>query len=384
VVIYSLAFLFVISPIFTTFNNSYELRIGRASIQGFYLLDGLKLALRNLFTLAPFFVGMRFLSSAKGRALLLKSVPIAALFYSLPMLFEVRFSPILHSWVYGFFPHSFVQQYRNGGFRPVVFLGHGLEVALFTCMAVVAAIVATRAKWRLLSFPAGAVAAYLAVLLVLCKSLASMVYAVIVGPVVLLTRPRTWWRISAVVLLVVAAYPVLRGYDIIPVHKMVELASHVSEDRASSFQTRVSNEDVLLAKGNEKRMFGWGTWGRNRVYDAGSGEDVSVTDGFWIIQFGMFGWAGYLSLFGLFAASVLNGRSAVRGPVTEVTVVLGGLCLLLAVNVADLIPNSDILPLTYIMAGAIAGSRAPLRRVTRQQHAGWKQSAVKGLEPELA
>ena len=38
-------------------NNSYELQYGDRSLPGFYPLDGVKLALQNILTLAPFFVG---------------------------------------------------------------------------------------------------------------------------------------------------------------------------------------------------------------------------------------------------------------------------------------------------------------------------------------
>ena len=353
--IYCLALAFILSPMLTSIGNSYELQIGDRSVRGFYPLDGLKFAGRNLFTLAPFFVGMRFLSSDHGRALLLKSVPTAALFYSLPMLFEVRMSPQLHGWVYGFFPHSFLQQVRWGGFRPVVFLSHGLEVALFASLALIAAVAGIRARWYILRVPASAVSAYLAVILLLCKSLASIVYTLIVAPLVLLTSPKTWVRISCVILLVVCAYPMLRNYEIIPVHGIAAAANSISPDRSASFQTRVDNEDKLLAKANQKLLFGWGAWGRNRVYNA-YGDDVSTTDGEWILQFGQFGWFGYLSLFGLLASSVMRARTAVRGPVSRSTIVLGGLSLVLAVNVVDLIPNADLLPFTYVMAGSLAGS----------------------------
>ena len=355
VLIYFLALAFVLSPIFTSLNNSYELRIADRSIPGFYPLDAVKLSLRNLFTLAPFFVGMRFLSSDSGRALLLKAVPTAALFYSVPMLFEVRMSPQLHNWVYGFFPHNFGQQIRDGGFRPVVFLEHGLEVALFASMAVIAAVIAVRARWQILRIPAAAAASYLAVVLVLCKSMGAMVYAAVMSPLILFTKPKTWANASCALVLVVATYPLLRTYDLIPVHHIAAAAKAVSADRSSSFQTRVENEDKLLAKGNQKPFFGWGNWGRNRVYDIETGADVSITDGAWIIQFGMFGWLGYLSLFGLFATAVMRARGVVRGPLDEANVVLGGLCLLLAVNLIDLLPNADLLPFTYVMAGSIAG-----------------------------
>src|SRR5438874_429430 len=137
----------LLPPILTSLGNSYELQTAAGSIPGFYPLDGVKYAGRQLIALLPFFVGMRFLSSEEGRAQLLKSLPAALLVYSIPMIFEVRFSPQLHRWVYGYHPSDFIQQVRAGGFRPVVFVGHGLELALFTSLALIAAVIAGRLKW---------------------------------------------------------------------------------------------------------------------------------------------------------------------------------------------------------------------------------------------
>lgn len=375
--IYCLAFAFVVTPIFTSLNNSYELQVGGRSLAGFYPTDGVKLAFRNLFTLATFFVGMRFLSSDNARVLLLRSFAIAAIFYSLPMLYEIRMAPVLHSTVYGYFPHFFIQQIRNGGFRPVVFLRHGLEVALFASMAVIATTVAVRARWQLLRLPSGILAPYLFLVLLLCKSMGAVVYAAVVAPLVLFTSPRSWVKVAAAILLIVCAYPLLRTYNLVPVHSIAEAANTISADRSSSFQTRVTNEDSLLAKANEKPFFGWGTWGRNRVYDAQNGADISITDGEWIIQLGMFGWLGYLSLFGLLATSVMRARNAVRGPVTEASMAAGGLSLLLAVNVLDMIPNSNLVPLTFLIAGSVAGcARAKAGKRTATAGAVAREPAV--------
>ena len=65
---------------------------------------------------------------------------VAGLAYSVPMLIEVRLSPQINIWVYGFFQHNFDQMMRYGGFRPIVFLPHGLWVAFFALMALVAAV----------------------------------------------------------------------------------------------------------------------------------------------------------------------------------------------------------------------------------------------------
>lgn len=357
--IYCLAATFALSPIITSLNNSYELQIAGRSLPGFYPLNAVKIGLENLITLVPFFVGMRFVSSDNGRALLLKSTSVAALFYSLPMLFELRMSPQLQRLVYGSAPSGFDTLVRAGGYRPIVFLSTGLELALFTCMAFIAAVVGVRCKWRLFHVSAGAAAAYLGGLLLLCKTLGSILSGALAAPLVLFTKPRTWVRISCFVALTICAYPLLRTHDLIPVNRVAAVANAVSTDRSSSFAFRVENEDKLLSKANQNRFFGWGTWGRNRVYDRQTGEDLAVTDGLWIIRFGMFGWFGYLSLFGLFATAMFSALSAVKGRVTESTIVVGGLALILAVNLIDLIPNANLLPLTFLLGGSIAG-RAPV------------------------
>src|SRR5262249_20941885 len=43
-------------------------------------------------------------------------------------LWESRMSPQLNRWLYGFIPFSFDETRRFGGFRPVGFLTHGIEL----------------------------------------------------------------------------------------------------------------------------------------------------------------------------------------------------------------------------------------------------------------
>ena len=352
---YLIALIFVVSPFLTTLDNSYELRVGGRSLPGFYPLDAVKLMIQNLVTLVPFFIGLRYLTSDKARGLLLAAIATSALLYSLPMLAEIRLSPQLHRIVYGANPAGFITLARGDGFRPLVFLNNGLELALFTSMALIATIVLTRLRQRVFNFLAWPVATYFGALLLLCKTLGAFLYGAAAAPLVLFSKPRTWINVSCVMVLIILTYPLMRTYDIIPVRRVAAAATMVSEDRAGSFAFRVQNEDRLLAKANEKALLGWGTWGRNRVYNAESGSDESITDGGWIIRFGMFGWLGYLTQFGLFAAAIFSARSAARGPVTSSTILLGGLTLMLAMNLVDLIPNANLLPLTYLLAGSIAG-----------------------------
>jgi len=155
----------------------------------------------------------------------------------------------------------------------------------------------------------------------------------------------------------------LRTYGVIPVQKIASAANDISADRSKSFEQRVGNEEQLLAKAAEKPWFGWGAWGRNRLFDKYTGRDVSVTDGGWIIEFGTFGWLGYMSLFGLLTFAAFRALRGVGNKVNSASITIGGLALLLCVNVVDLLPNSNLTPLTLLMAGSIAVTqRARARR----------------------
>jgi hypothetical protein len=372
--IYALCLAYIVAPIFTSLGNSYELQYAGVSIPGFYPLDAVKIAGRNFIFLAPFFIGSRYLSSSQSRILLLKAVAVAALIYSLPMLFEVRFSPQLNKWVYGYYPRSFETVMRGGGFRPNVFIETGIMAATFVALALIAAIVATRGRWRIWRVPGGAASAYLAALLVVCKSLGAFVYGAIAAPIVMFTRPRTWTKVACALLLLACAYPELRWHGLIPIHHIADAAKSISPARFESFETRVKNEDQLLSKAEEKPAFGWGAWGRNRIYSAVTGQDISLTDGEWVIEFGTWGWLGYLSLFGLFAAAGLRAMRAVGRENTTDNIAIGGLSILLAVNVMDLLPNATLSPVLFLVAGSLARAvpvhvRQQLRQTSKLEHA---------------
>ena len=122
--------------------------------------------------LLPFLLGYMVLSSTDGVRAWMAALLLAGLAYSLPMLLEVRMSPQLNVWIYGFFDHDFSQAIRYGGYRPMVFLEHGLWVALFGFMAVIAATLHLCEGEARLRLRNGAVLAYLLVVLFLCKSAA--------------------------------------------------------------------------------------------------------------------------------------------------------------------------------------------------------------------
>jgi hypothetical protein len=288
------------------------------------------------------------------------------LFYSLPMLFEIRMSPQLHRWIYGYFPHaSFAQQMRDGGFRPVVFFTHGLALALFTAIGLLAALILWRSRTRIFGYSSSLTATYLSGLLILCKSLGPVFYAIALAPVILLTKPRFWVKIGCAASLFVCAYPLLRGNGLSPIDLVTSVAQSISADRSASFQTRVKNEEQLLAKAQQKPLFGWGEWGRNRIYDERTGRDISLTDGAWILQYGTFGWVGYLGLFGMLAVAQFLALGATGKELSSSNIQRGGLALILAVYLIDFIPNAADFSLIFMIAGAAAATARVVKTSSR-------------------
>lgn len=358
----ALAATFVLSPFFTAFFNPEPLIYADRFIPGLTMYDALAQAAVNAITLIPFIAAYGLINNDERRWQVIIILVTAALAYSVLMLIEVRLSPQLHRMIYGFFPHSFGQQMRDGGFRPVVFLGHGLLVAIFCAMAITAAM----ARWRDAKSHqrtrAGLVAVYFVVLLLLCKSVGAILLAAVFAPLIAFLRAKHIAAISAAASIMILLYPSVRSAGLVPTATISELTASLSEDRAGSLGVRLLNEDQLLQRAAEKPIVGWGSWGRNRIYSPEDGKDLSTTDGAWIIMLGTWGWIGYLTSFGLLCL----GSARLfwhRKRLASISIAPAALCVLLAINLMDSIPNASIRPITWLFAGAILaiGSRTSAR-----------------------
>lgn len=356
-VLVGLMVLYVTSPLFTMLNNQAPLQLSVSTLPGMTLYDALSLIFEQLIELIPFLVAYNAFKTETDVREVLKALVMAALAYSILILWEVRVSPQLHSQIYGFFPHSFSQQFRAGGFRAVVFLGHGLVVAIFVAISTVAAIGLWRNRTRVLGLPGIAYSAYLMFVLILCKSVGALVLAFAVGLATYLLRFRTMISILAISGLIIAAYPALRGANLFPISTIANISADFSSDRASSLQTRIDNEEILLEKAAQKPIFGWGNWGRDRVYKThwtGTFDyDATVTDGTWIIVISTFGWAGYIACFGILAYPTARAFRYRRQFAKFPSFVI--LLAVLVTNLFDLLPNSSLTPITWLIAGTLAG-----------------------------
>ena len=356
-ILIGLMLLYILSPFFTMLNNQEPVRLSVSSLPGMNFYDATTIFAQQLIELLVFLIGYSSFKTENDIRDILKALVIAALVYSIPILWEVRFSPQLHAQLYGFSPSEFGQQMRASGFRATVFLGHGLTVAIFVGMAIVAAIGLWRDRTRVLGLSGAAYSIYLLLILILCKSLGALILATIFGIASYLLRYRHIVTLLAISGLIVLGYPVLRGAGLIPINAIAEISAEFSTDRAASLQTRIDNEELLLEKVAEKPIFGWGTWGRGRIYKTDwSGKynyDATITDGTWIIIISSFGWLGYIATFGLIAyptaRAFQNRKLFAKSP--SFVMLLG----VLVVNLLDLLPNSSLLPITWLIAGALAG-----------------------------
>ena len=358
--------MFVLSPFATVLTNSEPIRIEAGDIPGITLYDSVAAVANQAIVLTAFFLARWYLATPEAMRAILVALMLAGFAYSVPMLIETQLSPQMNVWVYGFFQHDFFQTVRGAGYRPVVFLPHGLWVAFFALMSLVAAGTLLRtapAEQR----PRYLLACgYLSLLLLACKSAGPMLYAVALAPTILFLGRRWQFGIAAVLAVLVVSYPLLRGAQLVPVDRLVEIAMQLNPERALSLAFRIDNEEQLLARAAEKPLFGWGGYTRNMIHDPASGRVLTIADGAWIIVLGIYGWMGYIAEFGLIALPlVLLGVEALRGG-RDFSAHAAAVALLLAVNMVDMLPNATMIPFTWLMAGALMGYAQALAAQRRQ------------------
>lgn len=343
--------------VFTLLGETAPIVFSTASLPGLGLRDLLSVVINQIIILMPFLLARQYLCTPTGLRELLLALVVGGMVYTVPALIEVRLSPQINVWIYGFFQHDFEQMMRDGGFRPIVFLPHALWIAFFFMSAAMAAIALARSqsgpeRVRWLAF-----AVWLLFVLVLCKSLASILYAVMIGSVLLLTDARMQIRLAVVFCLIAVIYPVLRNHGLIPLDDILTQAEAFNPERAQSLGYRFMNEERLLERAHDKALFGWGGWGRNLVRDMQTGRILSIPDGEWIIVFGSFGWVGYISQMGLLGAPIILAWWQMPDwkRAAPAAAHVAPVALLLAITMIDMLLNAILTPYTWLMAGAVLG-----------------------------
>ena len=373
---------FNLEPI--TFATQYSGRLMHVEtwvqpLPGMRVYDSISALAGQIILILPFFLARHLLATEQAMTEVLRALVIAGLIYTIPILIEVRFSPQLHTWIYGFFQHSFEQMMREGGFRPIVFMPHGLWIALFMVMTMIAALHFAR-----LAGPQERTKAWLTVLLLtvivyLCRSLGPLMIMLCLATMILLLGAKWHLRISVGMAALTMSYPLLRGAGLIPTQQIVAWLEARRPDRAQSLEFRFTNEDWLLDRAWEKPLFGWGGWGRNQIYEYETGRMISVTDGQWVITIGQWGWLGYIAMFGLLCLPLVALWWRYRlVPAADIPPQASVLALLLGANLVDLLPNATMVPLTWLLAGTVLGHAELVhRRRLQAQTDQWRHAPVR-------
>lgn len=329
-------------------NNSEALRFGPTFLPGMRPWDIISALAGTALYITPFFFARRYLATPETHRALLYVLVVTGLVYSLLMLIEFRLSPQLHAWVYGYHQHSWVQHIRDG-FRPKVFLQHGLWVGFFMFQVTIAA----AALWKIEKTPqflwAGV---WLFFILMISRNLGAFAIGLLALAAFFGTWSKMQVRLGVIFALAIVFYPMLRQAQVIPLQQILEVAGNISEDRAGSLLYRLDNEDALLERAFIKPFTGWGGYGRDRIYNE-LGQDLAISEGRWIQTISLRGWIGYIGFFGLLAAPVVffpivRRRKAIPPETIALMLIAVG-------NFIYMVPNSTLTPVSWLIFGALAG-----------------------------
>ena len=322
-------------------------------------------------TALPFYMGLALFRTPSDLTTMLSGFSVGALLYIPFELWEIRMSPNLHYKLYGYYQDEFADTRRWGGYRPMVFMKHGLALARFQVIATLAPFVFGNRVRSLLGVPTRIARWVLAFVLVISKSTGAFFYTLITLPLLLWPKPRRELRVAAFIGAVVFLYPMLRFTNLFPTRDILDVTnSVVGAARTQSVEFRFQNEDKLLAHAAQHPIFGWGQYGRNFTFDRYGHS--AVTDGYWIIEFGEAGIVGFVAVFGLLLVPIFLSLKRLRSiQLPEDRRLIAGAALILAIVSSDLLPNGlwGIYP--YFMAGALTGVTRALTLEPRRDVPVW-------------
>lgn len=312
----------------------------------------------------PYFLGRIYFNDLAGLRQLAVGIFAGGMLYAPLCLLEMRIAPTLHLRVYGYHARAdFSQTIRYGGYRPTVFLEHGLWVGVWMMAATLLGIVLWRAGVikQLWGMSMNWLVPVLLITFVLVKSTGAYIYLVLGIGIFLLAK---WFRTTLPMLLLVIAlssylYMGATGslYTVPQIQALMTKANDDPSDRSQSLAFRIVNEAILSEKARVRMIFGWGDSGGNRVYDE-TGKDISVTDSLWIIAFGYNGIVGL----GSFTASLFVpslGFCFLRYPAStwsnRKVAPAAGLAIILIMYMLDSVLNAMTCPVFMLASGGISG-----------------------------
>jgi len=309
----------------------------------------------------PYALGRAYLANVKGARDLAAAIFIGGLVYIPPCLIEMRIGPELHRIVYGMYADpDYLQAVRMNGFRPVVFMQHGLMVGLFMMAATMCGF---WLWWRgALPKRFGFVPMWFIVLVqtaatILTRSTGAIVLLIVgIGGLLSLTMLR-----RGLLLYLLVAVPsgyvcarILGNWD--GVNLVQAVNDSMGAERAGSLLVRFRNERLLIDKALIKPITGWGPNGANNIYNS-SGKIIVIPDGFWVILLGSGGIVALVCFYGALLLPMVAllqklPRNCLATPATAAPMVLALIAVLFSI---DCLANAMLNAIYILGIGSVAG-----------------------------
>jgi len=338
-------------PMATSISTDKGVYDGTSAVLSHVLLWGL-----------PYLVGRIFFTDLASMKELAMGVLVGAIVYVPLCLLEVRISPQLHRAVYGFYQNSFLLHVRYGGYRPMVFMNHGLMVGFWMAMGTVVCAMAwlSRSVRHVLGVPIAVCLIVLVMTTILCKAVGAIAIMGVGLVAVFVVRRRPWPIV--LILAAIPLYVTVRASGLVAKDSITSLVALVVDaERLQSLQGRMTQEDLFGARALQRPVFGWSGWDFFPRDEAG--KPYRGVDALWTIMLGAYGLVGLTSF--LLAMLVPIVRFMRCYPVRfwrHAEVAPGGaMALVLLMWVCDSLLNGMPTPIYPVLAGAL-GATAGLQR----------------------
>jgi len=245
----------------------------------------------------PYLLGRLYLQDAEGWRELALAIFLGGLAYVPLCWFEIIAGPQLASLVYGYTSKAVETAFRFGGWRPIVFMGSGLMVALWMTAATVSGfwLWRTGVLPRMWPIPTGILVLLSCITTIALKSVNAWALLIAgIGILWISSRLRTPWLVWGMLALIVL-YVGVRAGGLWDGQELTALMTRVLETKTLSVEFRLENERQIAERARQQPVLGWGRWGRAFLRDAW-GNPSSAADSMWIIAFGQQGTIGLAAL----------------------------------------------------------------------------------------
>ena len=275
---------FRISPLDFILFISLQFIFLTSYMNGFGAYDGVSQCLKfTLNVVLIVFLARIHIGTPSGLRIFLLSLTVGAIVYVPLALWEFRFSPQLHTTLYGYFQHVFQQHMRWGFYRPIAFFSHGLVLGRFFAFAAFLALFPMRRDLEMLF---GNVGRYLFLV-----PLLGLAVSMSLGPYMIFGLLCVGWFVVQRYRWAYFALPVMGFLWLGAAFVELEIGFGdvsrfvgFSEDRAQSLEYRLAAIREYRDTIEARPFFGWGGWNAGRTGRA--------TDSLALIQLLTFGFLG--------------------------------------------------------------------------------------------